>query len=356
MRKPESKRPDPDELLRRLDVDEQENGAARLKIFLGYGSGVGKSFRMLDEARRRKARGQYVIVGASQHKLAPDTEALLKQMEVIPLRERNGGFEMDVPAILHRAPQVCLVDGLSATNPPGGGHGERWQDVEQLLRAGINIIASMNLQFIAEQQQRVEAITGKHVNHTVPLDFLRKADEIVIVDAPIEQLDLAPEQCRQFAQLREIALIVVADVVDFQLEHYLRKNNIKQTFGANERVLVCLTPRTNPTKMLRSGRRIAQRFHGQLLAATVSQSDLSPEDEAALERNLSAAQEAGAEITKLDNEDAVAAILDFAASRGVTQIFIGHGQRRSAWRAFTMTPVDRLLADPRGIDIRVFPH
>ncbi len=357
MPKPEARqRPDPERLLRELDLEQRESGAARLKVFLGYSSGVGKSFRMLDEARRRKARGQDVIVGASQPKVTLEIAPLLNQMEVIPFCERNGGVEMDLPSILKRAPQVCLVDGLSATNPPGGMHAERWQDVEELLAAGINIIASVNLQFIAERQQQVEAITGKHVHHTVPLEFLRKADEIVIVDAPTEQLDLPPEQCRQFAALREIALIVVADVVDFQLEQYLQANHITQSFGANERVLICLTPRTNPSKMLASGQRIVKRFHGQLLAAAVVQPNLSAEDEAALERNFSAAKEAGADVTKLDSEDVIAAILDFAVSRGVTQIFIGHGQRRSSWQALTMSPVDRLLADPRGIDIRVFPH
>lgn len=349
-------RPDPERLLRELDMDQRESGAARLKVFLGYSSGVGKSFRMLDEGRRRKARGQDVIVGASQPKVTKEIERLLTNLEIFPLRERNGGSEIDLPAILNRAPQVCLVDGLSAQNPPGGSHSERWQDVEELLSAGINIIASMNLQFIAERQQQVEAITGKHVSHTVPFEFLRRADEIVIVDAPTDQLDMPPERCRQLAALREIALIVVADVVDFQLEEYLRKNHIKQSFGTNERVLICLTPRTNPAKMLASGQRIARRFHGQLLAATVAQPNLSSEDEAALERNFTAAREAGAELKKLDSEDAIAAILDFAVSRGVTQIFIGHGQRRSKWQALKMSPVDRILADPRGIDVRVFPH
>ncbi len=341
-------RPDPEQLLRDLQSEVEENGTGRLKIFLGYSSGVGKSFRMLDEGRRRKLRGQDVIVGALQPKVSAEAEALLPGLEVIPLLNVEGMPAMNVPAILLRAPHVCLVDGLAWSNPPGSPNRERWQDVEQLLRANINVIGTLNIQYVEERRQQVQSITGKQVDYTVPLSFLSQADEIVVVDSPPES--------GQRSQLREIALVLAADIIDRQLELYLRRNGIQQSFGTQERVLICLTPRTNPAKMLLNGRRIVERFHGELLAVTVRQSGLSQEDEALLQKNFAAAREAGAEVTVLDGEDAIETILEFALARGVTQIFIGHGKPRGAFAKLFPTPVDKLLACPRGIDIRVFPH
>jgi len=349
-------RPDPDQLLRDLEREQEETSTGRLKIFLGYSSGVGKSFRMLDEARRRKLRGQDVVVGAMQPNPPADVIPLLADLEVIPLLEIAGAPAMNLPAILSRAPQVCLVDGLAWSNPLGSVHAERWQDVEQLLQSGINVLTSLNVQYVEERQQQAEHITGKHVAYTVPLSFLSRADEVVIVDAPSDSPDLPAIRQQQLAELREIALLLAADVIDHQLELYLRRNGINQSFGTQERVLVCLTPRTNPSKMLISGQRIAQRFHGELFAVTVGQPDLSAEGQAALDRNLETARQAGAEVARLEGEDAVDAILDFARARGVTQIFIGHGQPRGPFRNLVKSPVDRLLACPCGIDIRVFPH
>lgn len=326
----------------------EESGTGRLKIFLGYSSGVGKSFRMLDEGRRRKLRGQDVIIGALQPKVSPEAAALLPGLEVLPLLNVDGKPAMNVPAILMRAPHVCLVDGLAWTNPAGGANQERWQDVEQLLRANINVIGSLNIQYVEERRHQVESITGKHVEYTVPLSFLSKADEIVVVDSP-------PEGAQR-SQLREIALVLAADIIDRQLELYLRRNGIQQSFGTQERVLICLTPRTNPAKMLLNGKRIVERFHGELLAVTVGQPGLSTEDKASLDKNLTAAREAGAEVAVLDGEDAIETILEFARTRGVTQIFIGHGEPRGHFAKLFQTPVDKLLSCPRGIDIRVFPH
>ena len=284
----------------------------------------------------------------------PDVQALLLgDFEIIPLLEWSA---VDVPAILLRAPQVCLIDGLAWTNPPGSPNAERWQDIEQLLRAKINVLTSINLQYVAEHRQQVERITGKHIEQTVPLSFLSRADEVVIVDAPIEELEITDARRKQLSELREIALLLAAEVVDNQLADYLRRNGIRQSFGIAERILICLTPRTNPAKMLRSGQRIAQRFHGELIAVSVGQPDLSADDRASLDRNLEASRNAGAEVVTLDGEDAIETILAFATKRGVTQIFIGHGQPRGFLGQWTKSPVDRLLAAPRGIDVRVFPH
>ncbi|MCU1263315.1 MAG: Osmosensitive channel His kinase sensor domain [Bryobacterales bacterium] len=343
------RRPDPEQLLRRVQAEEEEAYGARLKVFLGYSSGVGKSFRMLDEGRRRKSRGQDVVVGALQPKASPEVEVVLRSLEVIPLRYIDGLPTMDMDAILRRRPAVCLVDGLAWDNPPGGAHQKRWQDVEQLLSTGISVITTINLQYIEERREQVEHITGKHVTQTVPLKFISQADEIVIVDAPAEA-------DTQLSELREIALVLTADVIDRQLEAYLKQNGIVQYYGTQERIMVCVTPRANAARMIESGKRSADRFHGDLIVAYVSQPELSAEDKAALDRNLALARDAGAQIEMLDAEDPIDGILQFAQSRGITQIFVGHSLRRTGFGRFLKSPVDRLLEKPKGIDVRVFPH
>src|SRR5215510_6950754 len=170
-----------------------------LKIFLGYSSGVGKSFRMLDEARRRKERGQDVVVGAIQPEVPPDVEGLLCKLEVIPVKAVGGATAIDVNAIIRRNPRVCVIDGLAYDNPPGSRNATRWQDAKELVQAGIKVIASINIHYVTELRQRVEAITGKKVTQTVPISFLKSADEIEIVDAPaLEPLGRSPAEQTSF--------------------------------------------------------------------------------------------------------------------------------------------------------------
>jgi len=351
--------------LQQIQAEEEYERRGRLKVFLGYASGVGKSFRMLDEGRRRRERGQDVVVGAIQPKTSPDIEAVLKKLEVIPLRMAGGAAVMDVPVILERHPSVCLVDGLAYDNPPGSSNPSRWQDVNQLLDAGISVITSVNIQYIDELRDRVERITGKRVGQTVPRSFLNSADEIVVVDAPPEmcitradgQIDpgsAGPAQ--KLSELREIALLFAADVVDRQLEAYLQRTGTPQTFGAQERIMVCITPRANAGPMIASGRRNADRFHGDLTVAYVRQPEISAADQAALDKNLEIARAAGAHIEILDGEDAIGTILKFAHEHGITQIFVGHSTRLRWWERLTGTPLDRLIRGANDIDVRVFPH
>jgi two-component system sensor histidine kinase KdpD len=351
----EPRRPDPEQLLRQAEAEERDEDQGRLKIFLGYSSGVGKSFRMFDEGRRRKERGQDVVVGALQPKASPEVESVLSLLEVVPLLPDGS---MDVEGIMKRQPQVCLVDGLAYDNPAGSAREKRWQDVQFLLDSGMSVITSLNLQFIEERREQVQLITGKKVTQTVPLRFIDVADEIVIVDAPPDSCTDSSMAARQeqLMQLREIALVLTAEVVDRQLETYLHDHGIEPRFGMQERILVCLTPRTNPTRMLESGRRIADRFHGEIFAAYVSQANLSADDQVGLDRNLQMARAAGATVVNLEGEDPMDAILRFAKERGVTQILIGHSMRQGPFGRFSHSPVDKLLAKPQGIDIRVFPH
>lgn len=358
----ERRRVSPEELLRRVEAEEDHERRGRLKVFLGYAAGVGKSFRMLDEGRRRKMRGQDVIVGAIQPSADEAVVELLQNFEVIPLLP-NGG--LDVEAIRRRRPGVCLIDGLAYRNPPGSRTENRWQDVEELLASGISVITTINLQYIAEKQAQVEQIRGKRVADSVPERFLLKANDIEIVDVPPEYcVDRAksagggidPEVlAAQLSELREIALVLAAEVVDAQLISYLKRHGIEQSYGAHERILVCITPRSNASLMITRGRRQADRFHGDLFVAYVEQPNLSPEDRAMLKRNFETAREVNATVAILQGEDVVDAILEFATQEGITQIFVGHSQRTGFWQLFRPNPVERLILESGNIDIRVFP-
>jgi two-component system, OmpR family, sensor histidine kinase KdpD len=360
-------RPDPDVLLRQVQAQEERERRGKLKVFLGYASGVGKSLRMLDEGRRRRERGEDVVVGATQPYSTPEAKALLAKLEVIPLRLVEGVPVMDVDAILRRNPGVCLVDGLGHDNPPGSGNAHRWQDVEQLLDAGINVITSVNLQYIDEERERVAHIRGKEVQESVPLALIKSAEEIEVVDVTEEaclqqEQDGADGDCdrlhrqQQLAQLREIALLLAASVVDHQLERYLQEHGIEQLWSAHERFLVWLTPQTDAARMLASGRRNALRFHGELIAVYVARPDMTPGERAVLERNLGLARQAGATLEALDGEDPADTILDFARHRGVTQIFAAHTDSQNWWDRVFGGAVDRLIRDAEGIDVRIFPQ
>ena len=359
------RKPTPEQLLQQIESEDQFQSNGRLKIFLGYASGVGKSFRMIDEGRRRHERGQDVVVGAIQMNLAPEVQQASSLIEVIPVEQIDGIPRMNVPAILQRRPKVCLVDGLAYDNPPGSTHEKRWQDVEQLLNAGISVITSVNLQHIDEKRPEVEAITGKHVDQTVPLSFLHTADEIVVVDAPAEscmRLDGKKygETQRltqlQLSELREIALLLAADVVDKQLERYLARHGITQLWGTQERILVCLTPGSDAERMLNSAARNRDRFHGELIAVNLNRPEWSADQKRKIEDQLALAKQKRAEIVNLDGEDVVETVLGFARQRGITQIYVGHKGRDKWWERAFGSDLDKLISAAEGIDVRVFPH
>ena len=359
------RKPTPEELLQRVQSDEEFQSRGRLKIFLGYASGVGKSFRMIDEGRRRHERGQDVVVGAVQPARTSDVQHAMAGLEVIPGKQAGEATVMDIPAILQRHPKVCLVDGLAYDNPPGAKNQKRWQDVEELLTAGISVISSVNLQHIEEKRTEVEAITGKHVEETVPMGFLQMADEIVVVDAPayacMRMEEAKAGKARrltqlQLSELREIALLLAADVVEKQLERYLARHGLEQLWGTQERILVCLTPNANAQRMLDSAVRNRDRFHGELIVVNFNRPEWSPEQKSAVQKMLELAKEKRAEIVNIDGEDVVQAILQFARQRGITQIYVGHRGRESWWERAFGSEIDKLISSAEGIDVRVFPH
>jgi two-component system sensor histidine kinase KdpD len=337
-----------------LDTSNGQSGSTRgrLKVFLGYASGVGKTYRMFDEGRRRKERGQDVVVGALQAEVPPDIQTLVGSLEVMPMVAGKRAPVMDVQTILQRRPQICLVDGLAYDNPPGSRNEHRWQDVEELLAAGITVVSSVNLQHIEDQREAVEKLTGKRVTQTIPRAFLNTADEIVLVDAPAERAPL-----RRTA-LREMALVLVAEVIDAELQRYLKAHGIEQTPAMHERFLIFLTPQANFERMITVARRNAARFHCDVLAVYVEKNNLSAADRAALEEGLTRAREAGAqtEVLKGDEEEPIDAVMDYARAHQVSQIFVGHSTRRDWSTRMFGSPVSQLVRAARGIDVRVFPH
>jgi two-component system sensor histidine kinase KdpD len=226
--------------------------------------------------------------------------------------------------------------------------------VQELLDRGVSVITALNVQHIAEKQDEAQRITGKRPAYSVPLDFLREADEIEVVDVPPDVLlnrsgPEAMEDAQRLGELRELALLLAADVVDGQLQQYLDEHGVPTLWAAQERILVCLTPRSNADDMLRSGQRNAERFHGALLAAYVDQGKLGPADQERLDANLALACEMGAEVHCLKGADFVGTIMEFAHAQRITQIFIGHSQSARG-------PIDRLIDAAEDFDVRIFPQ
>jgi two-component system sensor histidine kinase KdpD len=284
----------------------------------------------------------------------PETEAVAGALQTVPTLTIDGAPVIDVASILRRHPQVALVDGLAYDNPPGSRHPKRYQDVDELLDAGICVITSINLAYITEQQDFVRSVTGKAPTQAVPRDFINSANEVVIVDAPPEAD--TPLQAQQLSQLRQRALLLTADVVDRQLEAYLLLHGIESSWGTQERILVCMTPRANAAVLLASARRNADRFHGELFAVYVNQPDLTPEDRSALSRNVMLARAQQAQVDVLDGKDPIKVILDYARIHGITQIFAGHNLKET-WRTrLTGGLLDRLIDEAEGMDVRIFPH
>ena len=355
----------PDELLAEIEMEERRKLRGKLKVFLGYASGVGKSFQMLDEGRRRHERGEDVIVCALQPDYPPDVRSIVEQLEVIPTIVSDCGEAIDLHKVIERRPEVVLIDGLAYDNPPECKNPHRWQDVEQLLNAGISVLTTVNIQYLENLQDEVERITGNRAAYIIPRRFLmNSADEITVVDAPSEESVLGGiednsarlAEKHKLSRLRELALLIAALVVDRQLEGYLRSQGTEQTWGVQERILVCVTAKSDATEMLESGRRNADRFQGEFFVVPITDSpDLNKQE--LLEINLQCARELGAEILTLTDSDPASAILEFAVQRGITQIFVGRSSTPpDFWTRMRGNLAVRLIRAAEGIDVIVYPN
>jgi len=362
----DSRRRTPDDLLADIELEARRKQRGKLKVFLGYASGVGKSFQMLDEGRRRWERGEDVVACALQPDYPEDVRPIVEHLERIPTIESCGAEAIDVATVVHRRPEVALVDGLAYDNPPGCKNPHRWQDVEALLKAGISVLTTVNVQYLENLQDEVERITGKRAQYIIPREFLNNsADEITVVDAPseesvlggIEDTSARLAEKHKLSRLRELALLAAASVVDRQLESYLRSQGTEQTWGVQERILVCVTAESDAAEMLESGRRNAARFQGEFFVVHCRNKPVSQEGREQLDKNLEHARVLGAEVFTLVDSDIVTAILDFATQRGVTQIFVSRGNApRGFWTRVRGNLPVRLIRAAEGMDVIVYPH
>jgi two-component system sensor histidine kinase KdpD len=375
-------RPDPDALLARVQREEAKAKRGKLKIFFGATAGVGKTFAMLEEARRRKAAGEDVVVGYVEPHGRDETEALLEGLERLPFLEvRYRGAtlrEFDLDAALARKPALLLVDELAHSNPvegePAPRHAKRWQDVEELLAAGIDVCTTVNVQHIESLNDIVAGITGVRMQETVPDLVFEAAHEVELVDTtPDELLErlhagkvYIPEQARRaidsffrkgnLIALRELALRTTADRVDAAMREYKEGHAIRATWAAGERLLVAIGPYEDAERLVRAGKRMATALHAPWIVVYVETPDLLRLPEAERNRRIALlrlAESLGAESVTLGGSSVGEEIANYAATRNVTRILIGR-PRRALWRRlFRPSTYGELIANTRGIDLHI---
>ncbi|MFF7984033.1 ATP-binding protein [Streptomyces sp. NPDC007901] len=348
----------------------------KLRIYLGAAPGVGKTYAMLSEAHRRVERGTDCVVAFVEHHGRQRTEVMLHGLEEIARKElnyRDATFsEMDVDAVLARRPQVALVDELPHTNIPGSRNTKRWQDVEELLAAGIDVITTVNIQHLESLGDVVESITGIRQQETVPDEVVRRADQIELVDMSPEALRrrmahgniYKPDKVDaalsnyfrpgNLTALRELALLWVADRVDEYLNQYRSEHRVSTIWGSRERIVVGLTGGPEGRTLIRRAARLAEKgAGGEVLAVYVSSSDgltsASPK-ELAVQRTL--AEDLGGTFHQVVGDDVPAALLDFARGVNATQIVLGVSRRRS-WQYIFGPGVGATVARDSGPDLDV---
>ncbi|MBO9664143.1 sensor histidine kinase KdpD [Dokdonella sp.] len=371
-------RPDPDALLARVQDDTARAQRGRLKIFFGATAGVGKSYAMLEVARRQQADGVDVVVGYVELHGRPETEALLDGLEVLPpMRLDHRGLaltEFDLDAALARRPQLLLVDELAHSNHPGARHPKRWQDVQELLEAGIDVYTTVNVQHLESLNDVVAQITGVQVRETVPDKVFAEADDVELVDLPPDELlerlregkVYLPDKARQAADgffrkgnliaLRQLALRATADRVDAALREYRDRHAISATWAATDRILVCVGPDPLSARLVRSARRMATASHAPWLAVYVETPALTHLPQSARDRilaTLKLAEQLGAETANLSGESVPATLLAFARQRNVSRIVVGKPARGGWLARFRPSLVDELIRRSGAIDVYV---
>jgi len=371
-------RPDPEALLARVKEEEARRRRGKLKVFFGAAAGVGKTYAMLEAAREQRADGVDVLIGYVETHGRAETEALLEGLEILPRRsvEYRGTTlpEFDLDGALSRRPSLILVDELAHTNAPGSRHAKRWQDVLELLDAGIDVSTTVNVQHVESLNDVVAKITGVVVRETVPDSVLEQADEVELIDLPPDDLlerfkdgkvyvpDQAQEAVRNFFRkgnliaLRELALRRTAERVDAQMRVYMHEHAIGKAWPTAERLLVCVSPGPESARLVRAAKRMADQLDAPWVAAyveTPAQLRLPAEVRDRVTQTLRLAEQLGAETVRLPGEKMSEAILAFAHDRNVTKIVVGKPRRRLWTRILIGSIVDALVQGSGDIDIFV---
>ncbi|MCW3050907.1 MAG: kdpD2 [Chthonomonadales bacterium] len=367
-----ARRPTPEELLAKVVHAERQERRGRLKIFLGFAAGVGKTFEMLCEANRRKQRGQDVVIGYIETHKRQGTEEQLGDLEIVPRKriDYRGTTleEMDTEAILQRAPHTVLVDEFAHTNAPGSAREKRWQDVEVLLDAGINVLTTLNVQHLESLNDTVQEITGVRVRETVPDRIVREADEVKMVDitprALIHRLERGDIYSRDKVQqalgnwfregnlnaLREIALREIAQEVEDDVSAYRKAKHVTEPWHTQDRIMVCISPDRSSMRLIRRGWRIAQRLHAEIIAVYVESRPLTESDKEILKTDFALADRLDIPVITLTG-DVAQQLIQYSRENRITQIVLGHSDR-TRWQEFLHgSIINRLTDSLRTIDI-----
>jgi two-component system sensor histidine kinase KdpD len=374
----EPRRPDPDALLKRLQAEEASQRGGKLKIFFGATAGVGKTYAMLQAAHEQQADGVDVLIGVVETHGRAETAALVKGLETLPPRtiEYHGKQlqEFDLDAALVRRPTVILMDELAHTNAPGLRHAKRWQDVQELLKAGVNVYTTVNVQHLESLNDVVAQITGVRVRETVPDSVLERADDVELIDLPPDDLlqrlkdgkVYVPEQIKYAIQnffakgnliaLRELALRRTAERVDQQMEVYRRDHAVVPIWPAAETIMVCVNLKPRGPRLVRAARQMAASLHAKWLAVYVQTPrhlKLADEERNQVVETLRLAEKLGAETVTLSGERVAQELLSFARSRNVNKIIAGKPVR-SRWKEWIFgSVVSDLVRNSGDIDIYV---
>lgn len=346
------------------------------KLFLGYAPGVGKTYSMLSEALRRRSRGEDVVIGVVETHGRKGIEELLSQIEAVPRKkiEYKGTIfeEMDTDAILARKPEVVLVDELAHTNIPGSKHRKRYEDVQDLLAASLDVVSTLNIQHIESIAPVVRSITGITVRETVPDWVPLTATETVMVDLTPEALhnrmkrgdvyssDKVERSLKNFFRrgnliaLRELALRQVAEQVDRSLESYMEDEDIRKNWGVRERMAICLSSNPAGQYLVARGARMARRMDAELYVIHVER-EIGPKEsnQNALAANLRFAESLGATVVRLKGRSVADTVADFVRSKHITQVIFGRAPVHD-WRKYLyLSAVHRFLRESPPVDIHI---
>jgi two-component system sensor histidine kinase KdpD len=370
-------RPKPESLLAR----EEQARRARLRIYIGAAPGVGKTYQILEDAHQLKKQGVDIVIGFIEPHGRAETEVLIGDLERVPLRriEYRGVTleEMDVDEVIARRPQMAIVDELAHTNAPGSKNKKRYEDVLEILHAGIGVITAVNVQHIESLNDAIARITGVRVREAVPDYFLRRADEVVNVDVSVDTLRTRLRQGKIYnvekieqalanffrkgnlSALRELSLRQVAEDQAAKAHDYREREGLEQA-AIPEKVMVCMASRGSAKKLLRTGSRIAGRLASDWYAVYVETpreepGRIDPADHATLMENIRLAEELGANVVKLKARRVADALIEFARREGVTHVVFGQSAR-SRWDILLHgSVINRFLSEVRGATVQVVP-
>jgi two-component system, OmpR family, sensor histidine kinase KdpD len=359
----------------------QTEQRARLRIYIGAAPGVGKTYSMIEDAHALRRDGIDVVIGYVETHGRAETEAKLGDLEVVPRRKIDyRGVtleEMDVDAILARKPALCMIDELAHTNAPGSRHDKRYQDVFEILDAGIGVMTAVNIQHLETLNDAVGRVTGVRVRETVPDTFLDRADEVVNVDITVEELRTRlrqgkiykPEKVEQaltnffretnLSTLRELALRAVADEVGEKAASHRQREGLEPAL-IPERVMVCMSSNAEAPRVLRTGARIAGRLGARWYAVYVETPREAPGqiktgDRDALQRNIGLAEELGATVVRVKADRPADGLIAFAQREGITHVIFGQSAR-SRWEILMKgSTLNRFLEEVRDAAIQVVP-